>query len=271
MTTSSHLFRAYMRITAVVLFYWIISISMVFVNKYILSDPRINLNAPISITFFQCMCSITFTLLIDRANVNFQPSVLQLIQFPRLRYQWKLVKDTLPLTVTFVGMIVFNNLCLQHVQIAFYFVGRSLSTVFNVLFTYILLQQRTSWPALLCCLTIVVGFAMGCDQEQLSGELTWRGILYGLLASVFVSLNSIYAKRVLPKLDDNVWLVNFYNNIIGFFMFLPLIYCSGTLYSPKYCTHTKLIPFFPSLVQAKSKPYAVIINFPTPIFGSCCV
>lgn len=40
--------------------------------------------------------------------------------------------QVLPLSLVFVGMITFNNLCLQYVGVAFYNVGRSLTTVFNV-------------------------------------------------------------------------------------------------------------------------------------------
>lgn len=38
-------------------------------------------------------------------------------------------------------MIATNNLCLKYVGVAFYYVGRSLTTVFNVVFTYILLGE----------------------------------------------------------------------------------------------------------------------------------
>lgn len=51
--------------------------------------------------------------------------------------------QVLPLSVVFVCMITFNNLCLKYVGVAFYYVGRSLSTVFNVIFTYFILGQ--SW------------------------------------------------------------------------------------------------------------------------------
>ena len=40
--------------------------------------------------------------------------------------------QVLPLSVVFVGMIVFNNLTLKYLGVAFYNVGRSLTTVFNV-------------------------------------------------------------------------------------------------------------------------------------------
>ena len=47
--------------------------------------------------------------------------------------------QVLPLSIVFVAMISFNNLCLKYVGVAFYYIGRSLTTVFNVLMTWILL------------------------------------------------------------------------------------------------------------------------------------
>ena len=40
--------------------------------------------------------------------------------------------QVLPLSIVFVGMITFNNLTLKFLGVAFYNVGRSLTTVFNV-------------------------------------------------------------------------------------------------------------------------------------------
>ena len=40
--------------------------------------------------------------------------------------------QVLPLSIVFVGMITFNNLCLKYLGVSFYNVGRSLTTVFNV-------------------------------------------------------------------------------------------------------------------------------------------
>ena len=67
-------------------------------------------------------------------------------------------------------MITFNNLCLKHVGVSFYYVGRSLTTVFNVAFTYLILGQKTSMRAILCCFIILLGFWLGVDQESNSGE-----------------------------------------------------------------------------------------------------
>lgn len=78
--------------------------------------------------------------------------------------------QVLPLSVVFVAMITFNNLCLKHVGVSFYYVGRSLTTVFNVICSYIILGQSTSQKAIACCGFIILGFFLGVDQEDVTGN-----------------------------------------------------------------------------------------------------
>ena len=47
--------------------------------------------------------------------------------------------QVLPLSLLFTLMIASNNLCLKYVGVAFYYIGRSLTTVFNVIFSYAVL------------------------------------------------------------------------------------------------------------------------------------
>lgn len=49
--------------------------------------------------------------------------------------------QVLPLSIVFASMISFNNLCLKYVGVAFYYIGRSLTTVFNVVCTLFLRQM----------------------------------------------------------------------------------------------------------------------------------
>lgn len=232
-TASPSLWFQYLKIVLVVLFYWLISILMVFINKYVFSDKKFNLDAPLSITFFQCVCSIAVTLLLSVVNRLFRPAALRLIDFPEIQLSLHIARKTLPLTVVFVSMIVFNNLCLKYVQVAFYFVSRSLTTVFNVIFVFLILHQRTSLNVILSCLIMISGFLLGVDQEnrdeadQGNGHLNYFGIFFGLLSSIFVSLNAIYSKKVLQNMDNNVWLINLYNNLNSIFIFVPLIILSG--------------------------------------------
>ena len=53
------------------------------------------------------------------------------------------------------------------------------------------------------------------------------GTIYGVLASVFVSLYAIFIKRILPVVDNNVWLLTFYNNVNAMLLFIPLMIVFG--------------------------------------------
>lgn len=80
--------------------------------------------------------------------------------------------QVIPLAIMYTLMIATNNLCLKHVGVPFYYVGRSLTTVFNVVFSWILLRQATSSRCILCCAFIIFGFYLGVDQENLLGNIT---------------------------------------------------------------------------------------------------
>ncbi|XP_030271356.1 GDP-fucose transporter 1 isoform X1 [Sparus aurata] len=218
------LFRA-VRIAAVVALYWFISITMVFLNNYLLDNRE--LDAPLFVTFYQCLVTVGLCWVLQLLS-RFCPGF---IDFPSVTFDLKTSREVLPLSIVFISMITFNNLCLKYVGVAFYTVGRSLSTVFNVLSTYIILKQTTSYRALMCCGIILGGFWLGVDQEGIAGSLSWTGVVFGVIASACVALNAIYTKKVMPAVDGNIWRLSYYNNINACVLFVPLIIVFGELNS----------------------------------------
>lgn len=223
--TGETLANKYLKIFMVVTAYWVVSISMVFLNKYLLKGDSLQLDAPMFITWYQCVVTV-FICIILRILALQAPSY---VSFPSVAVNISTSIQILPLSLIFVGMITFNNLCLQYVGVAFYNVGRSLTTVFNVIMSFIILGQKTSLPALCACGVIVLGFFLGIDQEDKSVELSYWGVFYGVMASFCVSLNAILTKRTLPVVDNSVWLLTYYNNINAAFLFLPLIFFNGEI------------------------------------------
>jgi len=118
-------------------------------------------------------------------------------------------------------MISFNNFCLKYVEVSFYNVARSLSLVFNVLFTYLVLGNVTSGATCATLVLVCVGFYVGIDGEI---NFSLIGTICGVFSSVFVSLNSIYTAKVLPKVDGDKSLLLYYNNVNGAILFLPLVF-----------------------------------------------
>lgn len=56
-----------------------------------------------------------------------------------------------------------------------------------------------------------------------SGSLSIAGTVFGVLGSLALSMYSIYTKRVLPHVNQQIWLLSYYNNVYSCFLFLPLI------------------------------------------------
>uniref|UniRef100_A0A6G1SC19 GDP-fucose transporter 1 n=2 Tax=Aceria tosichella TaxID=561515 RepID=A0A6G1SC19_9ACAR len=138
-------------------------------------------------------------------------------------------KIVFPLSILYIGMLVMNNLCLENVGVAFYFVSRSLTTVFNVVFTFFLINEPVSRGALVCCGFIVLGFILGIDQESVIGSLSVTGVSFGVASSLFGSLFTIYTKKTLAKLDKNIWVLVLYNNINAILLCTPLLIVHGDI------------------------------------------
>jgi GDP-fucose transporter C1 len=233
-----------MYIASVVATYWVVSISMVYLNKILMSNEGISVPAPLFVTWYQCVitCLICWACGIcgqraqaaDAEKAKYTavpasegaaasvaaPKPSFFAQFPKAEYLIGPARQIFPLSVVFVGMITFNNLCLKYVEVSFYNVARSLTIVFNVFLSRLFLGIPTSFKTVLCLGVVIVGFLMGSH-----GELNFSliGTISGVLSSLFVSLNSIFTKRVLPAVDDNHWKLTFYNNVNASVLFVPLV------------------------------------------------
>ena len=87
--------------------------------------------------------------------------------------------------------------------------------------------EKTSLGAIVCCLIIVCGFWLGIDQENVSGSLSVVGTIFGILGSLTLSLYSIYTKKVLPAVNQDIWLLSYYNNAYSIIIFIPLMALNG--------------------------------------------
>ena len=64
-------------------------------------------------------------------------------------------------------------------------------------------------------MVIICGFLLGLKEENetISGTLPIFGVISGILASLCVALYAIFTKKVLKIVDDNIWRLQFYNNV----------------------------------------------------------
>jgi len=177
-------------------------------------------------TSFQCIATAFLCWILGVASSYFSRQSI-LSEFPKQEYSYESARRILPLSLVFVGMIAFNNLCLKFVTVSFYNVARSLTIVFNVIFTYTLLHTSTSAKVLMTLAVVIFGFFVGSEGEV---NFSLVGTLFGVCSSIFVSLNSIYTKKSLHIVDNNMWRLVFYNNVNAAMLFVPIFLVTGEFY-----------------------------------------
>jgi GDP-fucose transporter C1 len=207
-----------MKVVGAIAFYWVASIALVFLNKVALVGIE-GFDAPLFSTWTQLVVAVVgcagLAQLRGRKGLEF---------FPQMEYDHQIAYKVMPLSLIFLGMIVFNNLCLKYVEVSFYHVARALSVVFNVALTYIMFDSKVSKACIASLVIVVFGYILGCDGEI---HFSLVGVCYGVLSSVFVALYSNYVKKTLPCVDNNSWRLMIYNNINSAILLPILIFFSG--------------------------------------------
>lgn len=217
-------------------FYWVVSLSVVFLNKYIfryalfspaaplltrtLSSSENKFPYPLFVTWYQIFVALVLLVVCGWLGQFWRP----LSMIPPMTLTRHTSSQIMPLTLLYVGMLGTNNLCLQYVEVSFYQVARSLSIVFNIIFTYTVLGQKTSSPAIMSCVIIFIGFVLGSYGEM---NFSWEGVVYGVAASCFVALYGIFVKKKLAVVQDNEWVLLQYNTALATVVLLPIVYASG--------------------------------------------
>lgn len=140
---------------------------------------------------------------------------------PNLEFSTEKAKKLFPLAVIYVLMIGFNNICLKYVDIAFYQVARSLTILFSLIFTYFILKESTSVPAIISCFVVIFGYIIGTLGEYGTIKFSWNGVIFGIGSSAFVSLNGIYVKQFLKIVNGDQWLLQLYNSVLAIVVLFP--------------------------------------------------
>jgi len=188
-------------------FYMVVSIALVFANKFVLNDAQ--RDAPIFLTWTQLVIAVFCC----AAMAILKKYISLLAFFPDFEYDRTRAKAVMPLSLIFVAMVLFNNLCLKYVEVSFYQIARSLTILCQIALTYFILGKTTSMTAIAGCGIVVIGFVIGTIAEVGAITSSVRGVIFGVMSSLFVALYAVYVKKALPAVNENTWLLMIYNNI----------------------------------------------------------
>lgn len=209
-------------IAIVIGLYWTVSISMVFLNKHILSGS-FGGELTIFSAWFQALSAVGFILCVGCSSSRLGCG----IRVPSIEPSQIWSKHMIFLSVSSTIALTFNNLMLKHIGVAFYQVARSFTIIFTVALSSIILKKGLSLKATFACLLVISGFFIGIDQEDASGTLSVFGIIYGVVASLSAAICGIMFKKTETILERDSLKLAYYNNINSFLLFLPLVLSSG--------------------------------------------
>ncbi|KAJ5077787.1 solute carrier family 35 [Anaeramoeba ignava] len=179
---------------AVVTFYCSVSITMVFLNKYLLSYSKIR-PGPIFMTWLQSIGTSVILYFVGEAG-----KTNPLFDFiPPFKIEFERCKKIFKLSFVFAAMIIFGNYCLKHVAASFFVIARSMHIVFNVSLSYFLLGQKTDFSIIKACIIVTLGYILGSVGEV---KFSWQGFVFGLIASFLSALYPIVMKQSLENKED---------------------------------------------------------------------
>lgn len=203
------------RAAAAIAFYMTISMGLILVNRFLFIDKS-EPSSSIFVSWYQFVVADVLIVAFSGCCAD-NPYCGY---FPVMNLRLDLALKVLPLSVAYLLMIATNNLTLQHLSVGSYQIVRSLSVLFNIALRWMLYGERTSIPVTLCCIAIVIGFALGATGDV---TMTARGLVFGLLSSVFAALYAILVKATLGYLDKNEFLLLQYNTNLALLFLTPYV------------------------------------------------
>ena len=169
-----------LKVFSAVTFYTVFAISLVVLNKVLLS----RFEAPLTSLWAQAIVSTSVTKIFTASGVV------------KVDFNARTMIDTWKVHAISSVSLIMGALSLQAVDAsAFHTVARSLTIPMTALFSSILLHQSHSWLVVCGCLLISFGYA-----TTLWIDLGWRpsftiaGIIFGLLASTVSAVHTVWIK-----------------------------------------------------------------------------
>ncbi|KAI9632399.1 uncharacterized protein MKK02DRAFT_40703 [Dioszegia hungarica] len=212
-------------VLGVIGFYMFVAISMTMLNKRVLSSN------PLPVFLLFCQSAVAVGLLWLENKVG---------PFKTPKFDMKIAKALVPLTLVNVLGLCFNNYCLQYVDASFHQVARGMVLPATIVISMFALNQHPSRLTIAAASVVTVGFFSGVlfDPNHASSKASAAvsssghanlGIMFGALSSVASAGHAVLIKRGLAVVNNSPMALSYYNNILSTVFLLPLIVLSGEL------------------------------------------
>ncbi|KZO99636.1 hypothetical protein CALVIDRAFT_560978 [Calocera viscosa TUFC12733] len=210
------------QVAAVVGFYMVAALVMVFVNKIILNNTP---SLVVTTVFIQALV----TVLLVHLSALARPSKVQIPHF-----SFQTIISLTPVMLGDVAGFTLNAFCLREVDATFYQVARGLALPFTILVSSLSTRTVPSRGVLVCAVAVTFGFLLGVTPpvpDPLTGvrtiNITPLGVVYGLAASLTVAVQAVLIKRSLPYVKGSAIQLAYWRNLGSAFVLLLFLLARG--------------------------------------------
>jgi GDP-fucose transporter C1 len=191
------------QVVAVVSFYMLAALVMVFVNKATLNSAP---NLTVLFMFFQSSTTVLLLTITSRLT--------SYVEVPTIEYDT--ARKLAPLIFVDAAGFAFNAFCLRDVEAAFYQIARGLVLPLTILLVALNSRTRPAWSIVGCAAIVTSGFFIGVSFSQnvpARAVPTPLGLFYGLLSSFSIALHAVLVKSSLPYVNGSSTILSFWSNL----------------------------------------------------------
>ncbi|KAL5635911.1 hypothetical protein ACGC1H_004644 [Rhizoctonia solani] len=203
------------QIAAVVVFYMIAALVMVFVNKLVLNAAP---ELPVVFLFNQMLIAV--------ALLHLSAIVSPRVKIPS--WDYSVAKGLFPVvSVNAVGL-VWNTLCLRAVDASYFQIARGLVLPLTIAVAAVHGRKAPSLLVVVSAILVTGGFLVGITPSAIITTTTSQaGLLYGVLSAVAIAVHAVLIGAALPKVHGSTLELAYWTNAGTAVLLVPVILLDG--------------------------------------------
>ncbi|KZV74817.1 hypothetical protein PENSPDRAFT_662079 [Peniophora sp. CONT] len=205
------------KVAAVVSFYMVAALVMVFVNKAVLiSTPDV----PLLFLLIQLVLAVVLLHIGSLFTPKIEIPVLDL----------RSAKSLIPVVSVNIIGLVFNMLCLRAVEASFFQIARGLVLPLTIAVSSYWTHTKPKIQTVLVSAVITMGFFIGVAPEKslpVASIPSVISLVYGLLSSLMIALHAVLIKSALPICNNSTIQLAYWTNLGSAILLAPFIVIVG--------------------------------------------
>ncbi|KAJ2929247.1 hypothetical protein H1R20_g7845, partial [Candolleomyces eurysporus] len=206
-----------LKVAAVVAFYMVSALTMVFVNKAVLNNSP---DLPLLFLLLQLLIAVVL--------LHVSALFTKKIEIPKLEVG--LAKSLFPVVSVNIVGLVFNTLCLRDVEASFFQIARGLVLPLTIVVSCAHTRTTPTQKVVMAAGVVTIGFMIGVAPTKdlpVSAIPSTLSLFYGVLSSLFIAIHAVLIKSSLPYCNNSTIQLAWWTNVGSAVMLLPFVFFHG--------------------------------------------